>query len=483
MIALLFAFSILSIRRFSDLNHEILFWLALVVTSQILGFGFGVGPILSGVMLSAFFIVRIVRGSWATGREFIVQLFMALPFLLVATMPTRFLDAGRYYNQTVRWFIEGIPLGLANFDLYLIQASGAHSMEAMLTSITITGYDVLVPLVSTLLIVRSASSWDHKIPRLIALFIIYAILVQFAQTSSPDLLGIALIIALSANGNQRIANSTLAIGAAVLPVIKLAFVPVSLLWLILFLLKNQYKCALIITAGGIFCAMKIFWVSGWLPLLGIMEVPWHIQMSDLEILSEATSGDVSGNRGSYIISGMRWRYLDAAVIAGYLAIVLVNRKNLARYDFIALLLTGIVALVFIPQARFILPLVLLTLLKVSGNSIPNIHSYKHAMFALFIGMIAILPHYPTWINDERVSHFLDFSGYKNIRWLVPSSNWRIETLEMESADGSFQYHKPANDFQCFDGDFPCTTYSPDRENAELSYNEASRMFFWKLRNE
>lgn len=456
MLLLSVAFLILAVRRFEKLSNEVLFWSALIVVSQILGYTIGISTTSACLVLIIAIASRWIFGKWESRRMMLFQYLLAIPFLLTASMPTRFLDAGRYYNQTVRWFIHGIPKGLANFDLYLLQGSAAHSTEALLTSITTVGYDSLVPLLSTLLIVRSIVQWRITTPKLLALLIFYAVFVHFAQTSSPDLLAVAIVIASLSALRTHSSAILLATVAAVLPLIKLTFIPISLFFIWELLRGKNYKEMTIVFAAGILALGKLVWVAGWIPLIGTLPVDWHISHESIELLSSASIGESSGNRGAYILEGYKWRYLDVFTYLVYISLIFLFKRGNSKRRFTLHLVIALVGLFFVPQARFVIPLIIFLLLQVEmSQSRFNISKWKSGAVVLSIGLISVMPHWRPYISNERFGHFFDFGGIQNVSWITPTPNWKISTVRGTDEQVEFPYYVPNEDFECFDGEFPC----------------------------
>lgn len=478
MVTILVAFVLISIWRFEKLEHELSYWAVLVILSQVAGYLMGLSFYTSILILSTFTVYRIWKARLAKKAEVISLLLLGLPFLFTASMPTRFLDAGRYYNQTVRWFIEGVPRGLANFDLYLIQGSGAHSLEALLTSLTKTGYDIFVPLISTYLIVRFIQRLLQEQANWLLVVIIYLVLPHFAQTSSPDLLAMALAMSMVVSRNP--ANLVIGLVSGTLLLVKLSFAPLALFFL--FRMPSLKRLQGMLVFGGIasLSFFKLIWTAGWLPAIGILPVEWSISSEQIEILSNATLGYSEGNRGQYIIDGYPWRWLDTLLILGYVLLSIYYRRRISTLESIFHFTIGLVALLFVPQARFILPLLLVLIYSMGrsrGGDLPVSPFLRQniSIIALCIGLFSVLVPWHNFIQSERIKHYLDYGGLGWVSWLTPTPNWVIETKEYQLGDERFIYYTPVEDFQCFDSQFPCV-YDEEDQIRNVQYSEKKKMF-------
>ena len=194
MLLLVIMALLLLVRGFEKPAQEALFWGGVILVLHLVHL---VRPLDTGTAVFWAVLIlgsRLVGGRWpgwpALGR----RLALMLPFLLVASMPTRFIDAGRYYNQTVRWFEEGVMAGLGNFDLYLIQASAGHSLEALGNALLAGGQNEVVPLVGALLLARGLERLSWRGPDVLLGLLTMGVMTQFAQASSPDLLLVALLL-------------------------------------------------------------------------------------------------------------------------------------------------------------------------------------------------------------------------------------------------------------------------------------------------
>lgn len=432
------------------------FWLILVLVTQILGFSIGLsGPVAAGLLLSGF-VYRFWAGSWLPWKELLRYFFYALPFLLVASMPARFLDTGTYYNQSIRWFIAGVPAGLANLDLFLIQASAAHSFEALGTSLWGgLGGSSLGPVLASFLLVRRYRDLAGPLALDIALaLLLFFGLALFAQSPSPELLAMALMA--GALGPKAPLQKAGDIGLliVILLLIKLSFL--IILPLLLWQKARQYPQLWAWTALGlVLAAAKMIWLAGWLPLFGSLAyLPWALPEAWTPLLSLDGVGERMGAQGHYLWG--YWRSADLGLI-GLLLIQLFLLRNFMPSDLWRLaLLSLLLGLVFMPQARLFLPLFLYYLLA----AWPADQTGGQRRWVLAIPMLAlvwVLVPWQGYLQAGRLQNFFQYGGWAQLGWLWPQPNWQLptEAEQREGPRGSFTLHQPPSGQACFDSAFPC----------------------------
>lgn len=443
------------------IDKELIFWLLLILVLHLVGFLYKIDLVVLLVVGLPFLIYRWIFGKWSTLKELRSALLLAVPFLLTASMPTRFLDSGRYYEQSVRWFQNGIPAGLANFDLYLVQMSAAHSLEAIGNVFLQTSQNDLTPILSMLLFVFGINHWKVlNFGRGLMLALIYFFLVQFAQCSSPDLLVSAVVFAAFCAGKGFSSGSRLywMLVMVALPFIKLSAVGISLIIFIRLILEgHKFSCWLFF--GGCLFLMKMAWLSGWLPLFGSLHVPWGIP---LEAISQL-QGDVSilnysEDYNPYLISSLRMRLLDT--LFGLLFFCVIGcsyiMKRLDLVDFVLFFIVFVAWVFVIPQGRILLPYIIFAILVTSSKKGGEHYRYSTNWIAygtFIMGTLIVLPNWKNLSSSPRVQHFFDYGGVSNVGWFKPKALWSPETEERTLQDLS--YHVPIEPFECFDAEFPC----------------------------
>jgi len=319
MLLLILIFLGVHFKKLARLEHEILFWgfwLLLIHTLAFWGALNFVTALVIVVLMSSW---RLYRGHWWSAPELGQMLLYALPFLLVGSMPNRFIDSGRYYNQTVRWLEIGLPRGLANFDLYLIQASAAHSWEALGNILSGTGQNELTTLLAAGLIARTLLELQ-PFPKIVSplLLMIFGFWVHFSQAASPDLLLLAFTFTLlKAQERSKLFLILL------LPLVKLQGALIALFLVVSFWKSAYFKKSLVILViSAILAAAKLIWLAGWLPVVGSLHLPWSITEAGATFISRSVTGHQGLNSGVYLSAFLRLRWLDSLVMLAHLSSLL-----------------------------------------------------------------------------------------------------------------------------------------------------------------
>lgn len=463
MVVISLLFALLTIRQFASVEQEVRFWSSFVLISHLVGFTLGLKPMVSATLLISFLGYRFIHGERGTLQSIRKQCIWALPFLLTASMPARFLDAGSYYDQSVRWFIQGIPAGLANLDLFLIQASAAHSFEALLTSLWGSwAGSSWTAIISTYLITRllMAIRVSHPLHLVLPVLFLF-VFVHFAQTSSPDLLGVALFLPVLWPSHP-LKNTTLFLLLIALVLIKATLLPLALL-LALRLARSQTKAWLSVALGTTLVLAKWVWTAGWLPIIGrLSPLPWAIPTQWSALLEGAYSPQRIGPIGLFVFGNLR---LSELVFFLFLMSLIIALRRQMHKGEIAILGIGVVyGLWIMPQARLFLPLLVylgaLALIYTGNRPCRLIPGKRTYLLPLAATLMVVLP-IGQWLPNGRLKDFYDFGGYANIHWMTPCPNWVIHTEAQtkKGPEGSFNYHRPLDHPQCFDAAFPCV---PDR---------------------
>ena len=470
---------VLLVRGFEKPAQEALFWggviLALHLVHLLLPMGTGMAVFWAVLILGS----RLVGGRWpgwpALGR----RLALMLPFLLVASMPTRFIDAGRYYNQTVRWFEEGLLAGLGNFDLYLIQASAGHSLEAVGNALLAEGQNEVLPLIAALLLARGLESLSWRGPDLMAAGLVMGVMTQFAQASSPDLLLVALLLAAGPAPPRWLRGLLMLL----FPLIKL-YGALYALWLWWPERRSGWAWGAV-AGGGFLAGLKLVYLAGWLPGIGPLGLPWSITGAAGDFIGNAVGGAVALNPGRYEGGLGGLRTMETLGVGFFLLLWgLVKlwhpggwRSYFGAYGAHLLLLA--LWLWLFPQARILLilcfPLLLLPLQKGSFQK-PDFSLKPWALFLLLGCFSALWPwQYFSWV-EQRWQRFTRYSGYPAVHWATPAPLWQVATRRVDSA-GGMPFYVPVGRQYCYDAAFPCRYY------AARSYEDGSAPKTWPVRGE
>lgn len=465
MLILFVAFTLIFIRRLPDVQAEINLWLTVCILSQIIAIPLGLNYFTAGMLILIPMAIKYWRGRTTTLSEFLRGSLLSLPFIAVTSMPTRFLDAGRYYDQTIRWLVNGVPAGIANFDLYLLQMSGAHSMEAVITTFIDSGQNNFVSLLSTFLIVIAfLQSRKNNVFLLIALALLFLIGVHFAQTSAPGLLVYTLIFSLffSIKKLSDIRSETLILVGTAIPLIKITAAPLSILAALELMRRKDFKGIAGLSIGGLLVLSKTIWTAGWIPGFGVLPLEWAIPKSAVELMKSAVNISKHQARGYYFNLfnfQIRWTAAIMAFIFWVFACIYITSK-LKDYKTTLIKLITVIAvftfwLFYYPQIRFILPFFIVILgLLYHENSRFNVNK-KVVYLVWFLSLCTILPDFTPLMPNERAKHFFAYSGFKNINLIVPHRSWQLETATF-TLDKNFTYYVPVENYHCYDSKFPCT---------------------------
>lgn len=462
MIILILIFTLLWVKKLSTPFEEAIYWSIIILGVHISAFIWKIDIYITVIWLAVIVVSRGSLGHWTSRKDYFKGLILSLPFLAVASMPTRFLDAGRYYDQTVRWFQEGIPRGLANFDLYLIQASAAHSFEALGNALHSAGQNEVVPIVSAFLIVYTfLKHGDFTINSILIYFIFYLLLSNFFQCSSPDLLGIALITAYFFNDKRETSDYSKGVIALTLPLIKLTFIPFSLLFLAQLVFKKRIKVSVTLICLLVLLPLKTAYLAGWVPIAGILDVNWKIPQEAIEYLRSATIGQSTHNDGEYFLKEFNFRVIDLVVLLIYVLVLFFYsiKAHKKQVDANIIFMWTIPAfwIMVVPQGRFLIPFILYIVYishkdgKWQNSTIPKAFTVSSiSVLSLFV----ILPNWSNLSSNSRIQRFLSYSGFQEIRWIKPSDLWHIKAEEIQLTK-EITYYKPSEKFECFDTEFPC----------------------------
>lgn len=444
-----------------------------LLTIHVLAFFIGVGFWLSCCALLVLVLYRIFF-SVRMSKEMIFQgAFLALPFLLVASMPTRFIDAGRYYDQSVRWFMHGIPAGLANFDLYFIQMSAVHSFEAVGNQLAQQGQNLLTPLISLLVLLRAFIEMKNKFNNPFFIFLLILFFggaVHFFQTSSPDILLITLVTAIFLNGDiNKLSKQNVLLLGILAPFLKLTALPITLLAALWLLQLKAHRALLLLFLAMPLLLVKHIWLAGWLPVIGSVPVFWKIPANAASFISKSVAGYEEYNSKGYVFG--RFRLPDLLIGILYL-FTLLSYIRLFGYKHIL----SIFALAFFifwiivyPQGRYILPFWFILLAQLSRISFTFTFNRRWTFVGVFvIGLLSTLINWTSYFNDSRIVNFLSFSGYDYVAWIKPHPLWEVET-EVKTLENDFQYHVPLNLYQCFDSPFPCSANVGQYQEGDKRY--------------
>ena len=459
MLLIYFLFLIFWSFQSKSLSQEISFWVVAVLLIHLLAFVSGIGFWLSYVVLSALILYRIFFSVRMSKKVIVQGALLALPFLLVMSMPTRFIDAGRYYDQSVRWFMNGVPAGLANFDLYFIQMSAVHSLEAVGNQISMQGQNLLTPLISLVILLRSffenKSNINLYFFALLSLF--FGGVVHFFQTSSSDLFLFSILTALflHAEANKISPKAILCVGI-IAPFLKLTALPVSILAGLFLLQHKAYKEIAILSFGMLLLVAKHIWLAGWLPVIGSVPVFWKIPENAASFITKSVAAYEAYNSKGYVLG--RFRLPDLFVGVLYFITTLAYLKHFGVKNLIAIfsVLFFIFWVVVFPQGRYLLPIWFILLAQLSQVPLTiSISPRKAFATVLVLGLTSTLVNWTHLFRNERIHHFLNFSGISNVNWISPHPLWVVETRAI-SIDHNFKYHEPVGNYQCFDSPFPCS---------------------------
>jgi len=356
----------------------------------------------------------------------------------------------------------GLPRGLANFDLYLIQASAAHSWEALGNILSFTGQNELTTLLAAGLIARTLLELK-PFPKLLSplLLLIFGFWVHFSQAASPDLLLLAFTFTLlKAQERSKLLLILL------LPLLKLQGALIALFLVISFWKSAYFKKSLVILAiSAILAAAKLIWLAGWLPVVGSLHLPWSITEAGATFISRSVTGHQGLNSGVYLSAFLRLRWLDSLVMLAHLSSLLLlffgirqhSPAGAKSFALRHLFLFGIWLLLF-PQGRYLLGMWTLlfvdsaTLLKTSWT---GFHNKPKLALTLGTGLLAALvPLQHLLPGNSRWQHFFDYSGFANIAWVKPHPLWQLPT-RLHTLPGNFHFHVPKGPQYCFDSAFPC----------------------------
>ena len=431
----------------------------MVLSVHLLAFLVGIGFWLSCIVLLALVLHRIFFSVRMDKKMLIQGAILALPFLLVASMPTRFIDAGRYYDQSVRWFMHGIPAGLANFDLYFIQMSAVHSFEAVGNQLAQQGQNLLTPLISLVILLRAFIENKANINGyfLALLCLFFGGVVHFFQTSSSDLFLFSILTALFLHSDAAKISpwAILSIGT-IAPFLKLTAVPISVLAGLMLLQHKAYREVMLLTVGMLLLLAKHIWLAGWLPVIGSVPVLWKIPENAASFITKSVAGYEEYNSKGYVFG--RFRLPDLMVGVLYFVSLLAFLRHFGIRNLLAIfaMVFFLFWMVVFPQGRYLLPIWFILLAQLSR--IPLRHTYKPRLaFAcvLTIGLLSTMVNWTFLFANNRVINFLNYSGISNVGWVSPHPLWVVETEE-KILDNDFHYHVPLNLYQCFDSPFPCS---------------------------
>ena len=438
-------------------KQEIVFWSAFMAIVYIIAFFFGLKPGISISILITFIGTRFFISRRIWDIESSKALLVSIPFLFTASMPTRFLDAGTYYEQSARWFEHGVPKGLGNFDIFLMQSSMAHSNEALINSLLSIGQNEVSILIGTLLLSLAFSRIKElNLVKTFIGFIVFGILVHFTQSSSSDFLIIALLLFyfLERDSFSRGNNELIAI-IIILPFIKPVGAGISLLLVLELWQKTRFKYFWILALSAFLFIAKNFWVSGWIPILGRMPVEFaipHEAKSFLKYISTFYTYEGRNNLpfNSDLIFGVL--YLGLIAIQSWLNKQ--NKKPWLKNLIVHFLILGYWVF-YAPAGRYLLPFFLIILLTIplKANFKPHPTIYFPILF-LLIGLFSVLPQWGSLLTNARAQRLLSYGGVNNIHWITPSPLWQPQTKPIDLEEG-FTYYLPIEPYLCFDANFPC----------------------------
>lgn len=466
-------------------EKELIFWILFMSTLHVVAFIFGLSFWFSCVFLGLFLALRLYHSNRKWDTKSSRALVLSIPFLLTATMPTRFLDAGTYYDQTAQWFTEGIPKGIGNFDLFLMQCSVAHSNEAILNSINSNGQNNVSVIISTLLIVL-AFSREKKINRFYTLIgtIIFLVYVHFAQSSSSDLLLLGLLVyyLLERNSSSRSEQELIAL-IIILPFIKPVGAGISVLLAIELWQRTKFKYVWILSIAALVFVGKSFWVSGWLPLIGKTAVSFAIPTEAREYLEF--------RQHYFNYEGRNEFNFNVDLVFGFIYLVLIGfqfisskadetRKHIIAFGHILILSYWTINT---PAARYLFPFYIFILLEIRSNLFLNkVSSIKTLILFLSIGLLSTVPDWGIMLKHPRAKRLLAYGGFSNINWVKPAPLWKIPTKKIVIENG-FTCYLPNEPFPCYNSTFPCNSNIARHYNGDSIYlpvyNEQKNSFSYK----
>jgi len=438
-------------------KQEIVFWSIFMCSVFFIAFFFGLTNWLSLVILLSFVGIRIHLSERVWTKESSIALLISIPFLLTATMPTRFLDAGSYYEQSARWFQHGIPKGLGNFDVFLMQSSMAHSNEALLNSILGVGQNEVSILISIFLI-SIAFSRIKKINWAIGLlaFIVFGVLVHFTQSSSSDFLLIAFITYYFLE-RPRAKRGTFELISiiVILPFIKPVGAGLSVLLALELFNKTRFKYAWVLALAAVLFVLKNFWVSGWLPIIGEMPVSFSIPTEAKTFLKFTNT--------FYDYEGRNSLPFNLDLVFGFLYFLLISvqayLRKLQNKPWVTEAIFHLLILSYwvfkAPAGRYLFPFFVVILISMPLRK--NFYQRKVIYLFFFFTALGLFSVLPTWnhvLTGARAQRFFAFGGFKNVHWTTPSPLWQPKTKPI-ILDGNFTCNLPVEPYQCFDATFPC----------------------------
>lgn len=476
MLVLISIALVLLVRGFEKPAQEALFWgggiLAIHLLHLVLPMGTGAAILWTVLILGS----RLVWGRWPGWAALGRRLALMLPFLLVASMPTRFIDAGRYYNQMVRWFEQGLLAGLGNFDLYLIQASAGHSLEALGHALLAGGQNEVLPLVAALLLARGMEGLAWRGPDLMTAGLVMGVMTQFAQASSPDLLLVALLLAAGPTPTRSLRVLLMLL----FPLIKL-YGALYALWL--WWPERRKSWAWGALAGaGLLAGLKLIYLAGWLPGIGPLGLPWSITGAAGDFIGKAVGGSEKLNPGHYEGGLGGLRTIETLGIGFFLLLwglgKLRHPGSWRAYlgDYGSNLLLLLLWLWLFPQVRILLVLCfpLLLMPRKGGTFLKAPFAFRPWPLFLLLGSFSALwPWQSFSLAGQRWQRFTRYSGYTEVRWGTPAPLWQVATRRVDSA-GVMPFYVPVGRQYCYDAAFPCRYFEAH------SYEDESAPAAWPV---
>lgn len=408
------------------------------------------------VVLAVALPLRIYWSERHWGKVEWRTLILAIPFLLTASMPSRFLDAGTYYNQAARWFEVGVPTGIGNFSLFLMQASIAHSNEALVNVLLGVGQNEVSALLSiyfvTAALARKAQpGWQHLVIGAL-LFIVW---VHFTQASNADFLLIAILVFVFwKRPYAERSSSELLVLMVLLPFIKPVGAALSVVLFVEWIFKRRFQGWWLLPLGGAVFILKRIWVSGRVPLLPNDTLPFAIPDAAIEYLAfRNTFYDYPGRN-------LLPFNADLLILLVYLPVLYVFIRQYRgwqvwTYTFIHLVILSLWSVSY-PAARYLFPFMVLMLIQL--NSVRYGLPYRgFVVGCLVLGLVSVLPPWNAIAKTPRSQRFLAYGGWKHIHWVKPAPLWSPETRPL-NLDNDFVMYLPTENHKCFDAAFPCNTH-------------------------
>lgn len=401
--------------------------------------------------------------------------FIWITSAIWASSIQRFPDEGIYYAQAILWSENwGLIKGLANFDLFLQQASGFHLLQGLFnTDILLYRSNDLNSFIIALFSIEFFTATQRKASAFLS-YLIYPLLLLFGTTSSPDAIIILGSIVLAANINliKPHLNAMLLLSLG-LSLVKVTFV-ICCGVLILFLIDDRaYKKLALYCSSLLILPFKTFWLSGKLmaPFYLIpfpktdhvipTAVTYFNQLVGWQIGFKATHKEVASwstfspfmNLGRMELES--WFTIVFTIL--FLAMVFLQKKASKKEKVFSFVvgLSLIPWLYYSPQYRLFIPFIA-ALAWMSLKHFPLNEKYTRVLLGSTLIMafvINLVPFRKVPIINKSVI-MQTFSGYHPQNLLLPMALHAPEAKEISDLS-NFTFYRPQQRAYCYECTFPC----------------------------